>query len=43
MKFLQSEIERGTYVSFLKTSARKTEDRLEQIKVIATRKLANDS
>ena len=43
MEFLQSQIERGTYISSLKTLAQKTEDRLEQMKVIATEVFANGS
>ena len=43
MEFLQSQIERGTHISSLKTLAQKTEDRLEQMKVIATEVFANGS
>ena len=42
-EFLQSQIERGTHISSLKTSAQKTEDRLEQMKVIDTEVVANGS
>ena len=43
MEFLQSQIESGTHISSLKTLAHKTEDRLEQMKVIATEVFANGS
>ena len=33
MEFPQSQIEKGTRISSLKTLAKKTEDRLEQMKV----------
>ena len=43
MEFSQSQIEKGTHISYLKTLAKKTEDRLEQMKVIATEVFANVS
>ena len=43
LEFLQSQIERGTHISSLKILAQKTEDRLEQMKVIATEVFANGS
>ena len=43
MEFLQSQIERGTYISSLKTLTWKTEDRLEQLKVISTEMFSNGS
>ena len=43
IEFLQSQIKNGTHISSLKTLAQKTEDRFEQMKVIATEVFANGS
>ena len=43
IEFSQSQIERGTHISYLMTLAQKTEDRLEQMKVVATEVFANVS
>ena len=43
MEFLQSQLERGTHIGSTKTLAQKTDNRLEQMKVMATEVFANGS